>query len=357
MALVHADNFSIYGTNTALMLNGVYASVNQVSLATDPDGLSPGNVVHINSNNPGGVRFIMPSAQTTVGVAARIWAPNLNFGFNVRPAIAYRDSGGSTTTVLDFDTTGRIRLRSNAGTIATSTNPVITANGWYHIEAKIVCGAGATDSYEVRVEGITVMSVSAVNLQIDSVYQVEVGNPNFSGNDGSATDVYWKDLVIWDGTGTYNNDFLGSVLVTNLMPTSDISLNWTPSTGTVGWSILDNIPPVDTTYLSAPYNAGGPPFFPNPYVATLSDLPITATSVKGVITFVRAAKSDGGDGNLQVGIISDPTGTPTTALGADRPITVAQTYWRDVFEVDPDTAAPWLPAAVNAAQIQLNRTV
>jgi len=361
MALVHADNFSIYGTNDALLLNGVYAEYNG-GLTTDPDGLSGGFV--FNRGLPlvnGGFTNLRHSYATasdnTSGVAIRVWLSSLPSDSVAIPhPIMIRDAGNNTLCDLAINTTGRIQVSLRGGSTYTTAIPAVTANGWYHIEMKYTnVATNSLASFEVRVEGITVLSQTSVtSTNSQPVAQAAVGGSNNFGP--TCPDFYVKDFVCWDGSGTYNNDFLGSVLVANLMPTSDVALNWTPSTGAVGWSILDNIPPVDTTYLSAPYNAGGPPFFPNPYVATLSDLPIIATSVKGIITFVRAAKSDGGDGNLQVGIISDPAGTPTTALGADRPITVAQTYWRDVFEVDPDTAAPWLPAAVNAAQIQLNRT-
>jgi hypothetical protein len=80
------------------------------------------------------------------------------------------------------------------------------------------------------------------------------------------------------------------------------------------------------------------------------------TSIKCVMTMVRAAKTDGGDGSLQNGLISHPSAGPVTGLGQDRPITTAQTYWRDVFELDPKTAAPWLPSSVNQAHLQINRT-
>lgn len=352
MALLHADNFSRYGDSEALMLNGVYASVTSVTLSNDPDGISAGKVLGLVSvNTPGGCRYVLPAAKTTAGVAARIWCPNLNFAPIVKPGIAFYGSGGGVQLTLEFDSTGRINVKtSNVTVVATTVNPVITATGWYHIECKLTTGLLATDSLEIRVEGITVLTLSAVDLNIDSVYQVEIGAPNFGGTSSGNTTVYWKDFVVWDGLGTYNNDFLGSVLVAGLSVTSDVSLNWTPSSGATGYEILDNVPPVDTTYISA----GDPP--PSPYVGALSNLPADVTSVKGLITYVRAAKSDGGDGSLQVGLISDPSGTPTTVLGADRPITVAQTYWADVFETDPETSAPWLPSAVDLAQIQIDRT-
>ena len=54
-----------------------------------------------------------------------------------------------------------------------------------------------------------------------------------------------------------------------------------------------------------------------------------------------------GGGNLQMAMKSGAS----TGLGSDRPMTVAFTYWQDVFEVDPATSAQWLPAAVNAANL------
>jgi hypothetical protein len=140
------------------------------------------------------------------------------------------------------------------------------------------------------------------------------------------------------------------VLVKDLIPTADVNTNWN-TTGPNRFSILDNRPPNDAAFITAI----NPP--PAAYVAELSNLPADVTSIRGLMTFVRAAKTDGGDGSLQIGLISDPLGVPATALGANRPITVAQTYWRDVFEQDPKTLAPWTPAAVDLVRLQINRTL
>ncbi len=354
MSLVHADNFSIYGTSTAFMLNGIYANVQGMSLATDPDGISGGKVVNVTgqgqNNEDQNFRFIMPSNQNVVGIAQRIWLPALQAGTIPCAIFAqFRDVSNNAMVTITADPTGRLRAHagdSQSSAILTTTNPVITANGWYHMETKV---NNSANTVEVRIEGITVLS-GTISIASD----ISIVNWGSRTSFTSASySWYLKDVVVWNGSGSFNNDFLGSVLVTNLVPVSDVDLNWTPSTGSNGYSILDNIPPVDATFLSAPYNAGA---YEDPYVGEMSDLPVETTSVKGIITFVRAAKSDGGDGSLQVGIISDPAGTPATVLGADRPITVAQTYWRDVFEVDPKTSALWLPQAVNDADLQLDRT-
>lgn len=350
MALLHADNFSRYNDDEALMLNGVYVQVADCFLVTDPDGISGGHVLQLGGSaaNDAVCRYVLPTVEDTVGVASRVWFPQLPVADdrNCCP-ILFRDITNNNIVVVQVLNTGRIRVRNDSVTFGDTVNPVITANGWYHIETKVFRDAAA-GTVEVRVEGVPVLTLTGLALGALDIAQV---TPYTGEAGGGFEQVYqFKDFVVWDGTGTYNNDFLGSVLVAGLSVTSDVSLNWTPSSGATGYEILDNVPPVDTTYISA----GDPP--PSPYVGTLSNLPADVTSVKGLITYVRAAKSDGGDGSLQVGLISDPSGTPTTVLGADRPITVAQTYWADVFETDPETSAPWLPSAVDLAQIQIDRT-
>lgn len=352
MALLHADNFSIYGTNPAFMLNGIYTENSSCTLVTDPDGVSSGEVLAVTSNFAiQGARFPLPSSQPTVGQACRLWMPVLPNNPTITPYAYWADVNNTPITAWGVDTTGRIFVTDgsartgNHGTIATTTGPVVGANAWWHIEALMSVTSVTppfTLTYEIRVEGVTVLSGTHTVTTGGPFAQVEIGADNFNNQLW-----YFKDYCVYDGTGSHNNTFLGSVIVKNLTVTSDVSLNWTPSTGSTGFPILSDIPPDDTKFISAGI---GP--IPPAYKGALSDLPATTTSVKGVITFVRAAKQDGGDGSLQNGVVSGAS----TGLGANRPITTAQTYWRDVFEIDPNTGNSWLPAAVNAANIQINRT-
>lgn len=349
--LRHADNFSIYGSTTAFLLNGVYASNSGVTLPTDPDGVSGGRVARISGQNISGLRYILPELSDDVGIPVRIWMDALPTIASARPTIAvFSNAANGEIVSIVVETTGRIsayRGSRNGTLIETTVSPVITANGWYHIETRIA-RSDVAGEIEVRVEGVPVLELDTLDLGTSEVAQVALMRVPSAAN--SAT-CYFKDFVIWDDSGSFNNTFLGSVLVHTLTPDADIDLNWTPSSGTTGYEILDNIPPVDATYL---YAEDSP--LPDPYVCSLSNLPDDVTSVKGLITFVRAAKNDGGDGSLQVSLISDPDGTPATFDGADRPITVAQTYWRDVSETDPKTSAAWTPPAVDDAHLKLNRT-
>ena len=138
-----------------------------------------------------------------------------------------------------------------------------------------------TGAAELRVNRASVLSVSGANTQssaLSSSAQIAYSK-SYSGGIGTSH----KNLAVWDTTGTRNNDFLGSVQMTDIDTNADTSLTWVPSTGTVGWSILDNNPPVDTTYIGAAT--------PLSNVFGLGNLPADATSVLGLV-LVNRSKED-----------------------------------------------------------------
>lgn len=351
--LLHADNFSIYGSNTGLLVNGVYAEAD-CQLIEDPDGLSPGRVMDFrgtNQNVTTPFRYVLQNgAVSVIGIAGRVWLTSLPENNSGARRLTVLNGGNDRLASVYFYSTGVAVVEIEGAGLYETPAPVISAQGWYHIELKYEADV-ALCSFELRIEGITVLAREDVPGPASLPrLPAQLGGRNSNTSDDSYHWL-WKDFVVWDGGGSRNKDFLGSVLVATLTPTSDVALNWALTGGPNGYSILDNIPPSNSAYISAEDDP-----LPAPYVATLSNLPPEVTSVKGLISYVRAAKSDGGDGSLQTGIISDPTGVPETVQGANRPITVAQTYWRDVFETDPKTDGSWSPAAVNAAQLTINRT-
>lgn len=346
MTIQHIDNFGFYGGNSALMLNGVWGEVNG-SIQTDP---APGatNVCFQTDGSAGSNIMPIAALNATQGIAFRLWPTalpcNVYFGW-------LNDVGdGIPSLFFNFTASGRVQVFNRSGDthtlLGTSATPVIVANAWQHIEVKAVFNTGGTGTVEVRVEGIPVLTLDSLTMTIAEPY-------NVGWNNNHAVICYIKDWVTWDGSGTQNNTFLGTVLVAMLTPAADIDFTWAPTPSDLpGYEILSNNPPLDTTdYLTATY-----PSIPAAYVASMTSLPIDVTTVRAVMTVVRAQKTDGGDASLQVGLISSPDSSPETTLGTDRPITVAPTYWQDIFEIDPKTAAEWLPAAVNIAQLQINRT-
>jgi hypothetical protein len=347
MAILFADDFKGYGTNPAFLLNGLYAQAG-VGLVTDPDTNASGVVMQaqINGINGTALRRVFPSNYTTAGAAFRLWLAALPITTAQTPAFLFSDASNVEQFYISITTTGAMQVRLGAayGTVlATTSGPVLVANAWNHIEFKAVASA-TVGTIEIRVNGVPVAVFTTLNTGTQ-YSQFRIDKPN---SVGATLDFYVKDLVVWNSTGSSNNNFLGTVSVVGMTPSSDISLNWTPSTGTTGWNLLDNSPPLDgTEYITAPFPA------PSPASFNLTDLPANVTSVRAMITQVRARKVDGGDGNIQASLLSGAA----TANGADRPITTAFTYYEDVFEVDPNTSAAWTPSAANAARLKINRTV
>jgi hypothetical protein len=347
MSMQWCDDFHTYGSVTAYMLNGLYAETTNAVLALDPDPLAPVDYV-LNQQGGGGggyTRKVLSAAQTTVGMGVRVWPAALPSAGEV-PIFSFNDSANGTNVLITYTTTGQLKAyRGESVTLlGSSTGPVIVANAYTHIEAKVFFSE-TVGTVEVRVNGvakITLTNQDTVQNAIVSCSQVSLRNGPLQPS------LYYKDFFVWDGSGTRNTNFLGMVSVYAITEASDVSLNWATSSGATGYNLINEAPPVDTGYISA---GTGP--IPAASVMSLTDLPVDVTSVKALMTIARARKTDGGDGSLQVALKSGAS----TDLGADNPLTTAFTYYYDFSEEDPATAAPWLRTAVNAANIQFNRTL
>ncbi len=132
------------------------------------------------------------------------------------------------------------------------------------------------------------------------------------------------------------------------MPTADAGApynTFTPDTGSTLYSRIDEIPPDDdSSYIFADavgQEAG----------VVVDDLPPNATSVRAVVGWCRAKKTDAGICTINIGVLS----AGVEGWGPDIPLTTAETYFESIFETDPATGAPWVPAAVNAAKLLYRR--
>lgn len=343
------DNFSCYGGNWLLMLDGAYAS-GQPVLVADPDPtVPPGSFVM----RPNGARKLLTGPQTTVGEAKRIYVDGLPASdVNMPYVCRFHDATNTPNVTVVLNNTGKLQVYRGdsgyrGGVFLGETANVIVSHAWQHVECKVFLHE-TLGTVEIRVEGVTVLNLANLDTIAAGATCDQVmwgGNPHPTNGPIS---IYHKDLIIWDGSGATNNTFRGACTVVSVIPDGDVSSGWTNSSGANAWSLIDEgAPNDDVDYISAPTPA------PAACIVDLTSLPLDVTSVKGVMSIVRSRKTDGGDGNLQASVVSGAS----TGNGADRPITSAYTYWTDMFEVDPATAAAWLPAAVNAMKLKLNRTV
>lgn len=364
MSIVWADfptgGVGLYGTTRADMLDGLYAQLGDsdlggtgnVALVDDPDPDITGNVFRFNANSYGGggnyqvLRYALPDGETTkVGIALRLWLASLPANSSQVPKpFRWHDGSNNNIAEVRVTTTGAINVYNNGSLVGTTGGPVITSNAWTHLEAVLDCDTGGSGSITLWVEGQEVISVTGLTTTDAGTSQIQVANDP----DGTSAvpAMYIKDFVVWDGNGSQNNTQIGTCIVAELVPDADESSGWT-STGATNYGVLDEAPADDADYIEADDSP------PAPSIVTMTDLPPDIVGVRGLVSVVRAWKTDGGDATLQIGL--SPNGSDYDN-GADRAITTSSTYWRDVSELSPATASAWTPTEVNALRYRTDRT-
>lgn len=352
MAYQWADSFSRYGTggasNTAMRDGLPYNNwISNCIVDPDPIGAAAGErCIAIDNgttfNNPlmeNRIALPTPTA-ATIGFCARYWFSEFHENKPVIAVWATVDLTPLAYVVVEQN--GAVSIRNGSLTLISSTvSPVISTNSWNHFESSY---NGTTGAMEVRKNGVTILTgTSSTTGTIAFCHPMRR-----QGSGGMALPPNVKDMVIWDSSGSRNNTFAGSVVVRRKPPAADVTLGgWIPSTGTTGVPLLAKTAVNDSTYLSADDTP------PAAMRYTLENLPAEVTSVRGIISVVRARKIDGGDANLQTTLFSGVSSDP----GVDRPITTTFTYWYDISETDPATGNAWTPTSFDAAEIEIDRTL
>lgn len=353
--IVWADGFDHYGTGSGgadQMLEGAYAAT---STGPTTDQARTGTCSFPCSGNNGQIRRVFGSALELAGLAAAFYLTSLPDINQACAPFTFRDSANKPQICIEIQTTGIIAVwrgagDNNFGAKLGESSTLIAPASWNHLEVKAGFD-GATGSVEVRLNGVTIVNLTGVNTVNStspatgelSASQVILG---FVTNDNGRT-MYVDDLVLWDGTGSYNNDFIGDQKVFTDMPIADTAdVDWTPSTGSARYAMIDEIPANDDTDYDETLSNG------DRMGVTFPALDGAVSSVAAVLFYAKTRKTDAGVCNVQVQAES----SGSSALGADNPITTAYTYRWDVFETDPHTAAPWTPSNAGAAAMVLERT-
>lgn len=380
MSLLWADNFSAYGVGGdsgiyivggegwQYILDGNYADFNfsgvlnrcvGAALVTDPDPTAGGkSVVKFRplagapyDSYASQLRKVLPTSKTTIGGFCRLYWSALSSTLADGPLIRFADNSNVSNIFLQVTPLGAIRVyrgvfNNGYPTQIGETGVCITAGTWHHLEWKITFDNSA-GSVELFVDGRSKLTLtgtdtvhSAANCQ-----NVSLGTANFATGGGG--NVYYKDFVLWDTGGSDDNDFFGPCEVGYYQPDADVSFNWQASTGTTGFNLMDESPPVDTDYAFAEVTDTTTSEF------SLPDLPPEVTSVRGMMLMGRFSKSDGGDCDTQMGVKSNGD----AAVGIEHPVATDFTYYTDIVENNPDTGAHFTPIEFNSATITVDRTL
>lgn len=292
------------------------------------------------------MRRVLGGTKTSVGVGFAVYFSNLPVVNSNANLVNYRDAANNILVRVILESTGTLTVTYPGGSYTTPA-PVMVAESYQHFESFV--SFSATVGYvEVRVNGVTVISLADVNTGAAGCAQVAMLHHTVgSGLPAVSLTADMDDLFCYDNTGSFNNSFLGDRRVITLKPNANTAeADWTPVGAATGYEAIDDVAPDgDTTYISS---------------ATVGDIsefqyenmPAGISNIAAVVAVNMSRKTDAGPTNMQVSAISGASVTD----GIDRPITERYTYWQDVFETDPASAAPFTPAEVDALKIRFNRT-
>lgn len=342
--LLWIDGFDHYGTDAARLRDGVYAQAQGVEIVSAGARTGSRCIRITPSVNDSGLRRTFPATVPVVGIGFAFNIDNLPTDSTSVALCQILDENNQPAATLTVMPTGAIQLRAG-GRLSTVTQQsaaeVVATGSFQHFECEL--GAGTC---EVRINGVTVLNTAESGVTLGFAQAMLGGCIGYPKSGAGLVRMLLDDAFARDGSGALNNSWIGDQKVYTRMPDEDgAEQDWTPSTGSEAWPILDNIPPVDAQYINAT-TAGdrssvGFAAFPSEIVA-----------ISGVYTASRIWKSDAGDAKVAVDMISGASETSSPP----HPLSTAPRWYGDMFETNPATALPWLVSDINAAQAVLERT-
>lgn len=232
-------------------------------------------------------------------------------------------------------TTSTFRIDLYRGATLLDSSASYSTQNWHYFEFKAVIATGTGGSYTLRHNQTVDFSDTGVNTANSGAADWDALDIHNTGVDGSMA---LDDIYLLDGTGSANNDFLGDSVIEGRLPTGDGgTLDWTPSSGAVHWDLLDDF--TDSTNVSSD-TPGDIDYL------TFDSLSFITGTIHGVMTMMTVGLDALGTRTVRHKALSGAT----TGNGSSQTVeTTGYTTLYDIFEQDPDTAAAWDIAGINAA--------
>lgn len=332
MALIGIEGFDHYGSGDPTPFDN----------GNGPGSVTSGSDTRFNygqaATSFGGdnLRWNFGSNQATVIQGMAIYANNPGDNRNVFFVL----DGGSEQVHLTADfTVGQRRVNAyRSGTLLgqSAVNSLPPATNWMYLEWKVLIHSSA-GTVEVRLDGnaTPILNLTSQNTQdTGNSYATRAEFRNWGRND---------DLYLFDGSGADNNDFAGNVRVFTEYPTSNDSVQFTPSAGS-NYQNVDDPGDIDA---DSTYNSSATPSDKDTFVVT-GDVTGNVYAVELRTTMRKSdASTCTGRGIIKSG--------GTQANGATRTFGTSYEQFRDYWDIDPTDSAAWTAAKANALKIGYER--
>lgn len=227
------------------------------------------------------------------------------------------------------------------------TIPVIGPGGRHHVEIYLKPHSTA-GAIEIRVDETTRLNLTGANTQGTGNVEVSQWALGHDVNAGISSWIEFRDLYVNDATddGSGCNTFIGDCKAGCLMVNADTAqADFALSTGSVGYTLLNETPPNDTTFISLAGTTGESDF-------GLENPPANTTEILTARPWIRVSKDDAGTCTMAPNMKSGAT--KGTVAGS--PAATAPGYLDACVPLDPAAAIPWTLTTLSAALHVVERT-
>lgn len=231
---------------------------------------------------------------------------------------------------------GDVKLYVNNSLVSTSSGTGV-AGAWHLVE--IMYDYNTTNIVVKWNYAEIIDYTGAIDNNIDYITLANADSPSIS----NYYEYYFDDVCVNDDTGTINNSWVGNSAIRLLNPTADVSSDFTPSTGSDNYAMVDDIPPDDDTTYNQSLVSNNIDTF------SISSTPSIGTGQEiNAVQSLVVARADVDISSLKHILVSSTTtdsGTTETANVSLYELT------HKIHDVDPNTSAQWTEANVNAVKV------
>lgn len=349
------DDFTAYGGLPALLTEGPYKTV---SLASLPNRSRVGGPSLRLSGASGGVSVSHGGQIIGVAFAYRIeQLPTASVSMALAQFVAYQPvpappaipTGTSPRALatLAILPTGQIEWRGFGigGPRLEASLPVIMPSAYHFIDINAIFGPNG-NSVVVSVDGVTALTAAFVYPDDDRPANPTPADTWVAGGrdvpgSSAVLGVDICDLCLSAGSAEMLED---RRVISRPLEADGPVQEWITSVDLAAWQILNNKPPVDSVgNISASEMDQTAQIDP----AEFPDF----SEIDGIYILTRAWSNVAIEDGLSVSVQSGAGSAEALYDLSDRP-----RFYGAVFEVDPALGSPWVPSALNAIQVSLQRT-
>ena len=266
-----------------------------------------------------------------IGFALKMYgtAPNLAMD----GPLVFGVGAGRLTLAIGTDRLLRLYKGKIAGTLLATSTTALSLGVWAYLELRFYIH-DTTGEYELKIDGVSEFSATSVDTR-DSTTATGFDWMMF---DVFRADTYIDDLYVLGDTANTAGGFLGDVAVEVFMPNAQGTYtDFTRSTGTTDWDLLDEQPASATDYV---------------YCSTAADQ-VTVNfadasagpDIKGVSLWAHCDMGSGGARDVKLLCDSGATLDASSAKRIRYDAGLMEGYL-----ADPNTSVAWTLSGFNAAE-------